>query len=76
MAARYRIGDKVRLTRKESVDHFASCDIAITGEIVEIRENGYDGHAGYGPCNYGIKFGDRNGVWWYAAKEFTRIKGG
>jgi hypothetical protein len=79
MARQYAVGDKVRLVRKVSIDHFVGAGMSITGVIAEIRENGYApryGPLAGSPRNYGIKFGNSSGVWWYASEEIKRIRGG
>ncbi len=65
--AGYAVGDKVILTRKESVEHFVPVGMTIKGSIRAIREEGYHDRL------YSILFEDGRNAW-YAAWEFKRRK--
>ena len=70
----YKVGDRVKLTRADSVHHFTGPHMRdnpmpITGEIVE---KDLDHLEGYHPRPYRIRFDDgRHG--WYDSWEFKRI---
>jgi hypothetical protein len=60
------VGDRVRLTKKESIKHFQSVGMTISGTVVVI-EKGY-----FKNRIYGIQFPDREGTWHYRRDEIKK----
>ena len=63
-----QIGQRVQLTRKQSVDHFKVADMPITGSLAGYREKAYNER------HWLIRFDDNREAW-YARWEFGIITG-
>ena len=65
MTVRRNIDDRVIITRKKCVSHYAVWDMPITGTIVEIDLSHYEGKSWRPVC---IEFDD-NRIAWYGSWE-------